>query len=182
VAGFVNETIERLQKHLAAEFSTDLAATACSQTTRLPGLRYLKSPVTWKCRIILSFKDLRYMAVMHSAVIESKGQNPRSSSFSPGASWLFAVRSSRRRCQRAHDVEVDRRSIGLSVLRQAGWTVEDVDELGLTVELPERADIARVAATLIGAGLSLYQLRTWRQSLEDLFVSFILERQARGDQ
>ena len=39
VTGFNNETIERLQKHLAAEFRTDSAATACSQTTRLPGYR-----------------------------------------------------------------------------------------------------------------------------------------------
>lgn len=39
VAGFTTETIERLQKHLASRFRTDPAATACSQTTRLPGYR-----------------------------------------------------------------------------------------------------------------------------------------------
>lgn len=39
VAGFTNETIERLQRYLAFEFGTDAAATACSQTTRLPGYR-----------------------------------------------------------------------------------------------------------------------------------------------
>jgi hypothetical protein len=39
VAGFTTEEIERLQKHLAAGFRTDPAATACSQTTRLPGYR-----------------------------------------------------------------------------------------------------------------------------------------------
>jgi DNA primase RepB-like protein len=39
VASFTNEAVERLQKHLAAEFGTDIAATACSQTTRLPGFR-----------------------------------------------------------------------------------------------------------------------------------------------
>lgn len=39
VAGFTNDAIERLQKHMAAEFRTDVAATACSQTTRLPGYR-----------------------------------------------------------------------------------------------------------------------------------------------
>lgn len=39
VVGFTNETIECLQKHLAGEFRTDPAATACSQTTRLPGYR-----------------------------------------------------------------------------------------------------------------------------------------------
>lgn len=39
VAGFTTETIELLQKHLATRFRTDPAATACSQTTRLPGYR-----------------------------------------------------------------------------------------------------------------------------------------------
>lgn len=39
VAGFTCENIERLQKHLAHQLSTDPAATACSQTTRLPGYR-----------------------------------------------------------------------------------------------------------------------------------------------
>lgn len=42
VVSFTNEAIERLQKHLAAEFRTDVAATACSQTTRLPGYRNYK--------------------------------------------------------------------------------------------------------------------------------------------
>jgi hypothetical protein len=39
VRDFTSAAIERLQKHLAAEFHTDTAATACSQTTRLPGYR-----------------------------------------------------------------------------------------------------------------------------------------------
>lgn len=39
VCGFTTEKVERLQKHLAAHFRTDPAATACSQTTRLPGYR-----------------------------------------------------------------------------------------------------------------------------------------------
>jgi hypothetical protein len=39
VVEFTNEKIEHLQKHLAAEVGTDAAATACSQTTRLPGYR-----------------------------------------------------------------------------------------------------------------------------------------------
>src|SRR5262245_17307900 len=34
---FTPECVELLQKHLAAEFDTDPAATPCSQTTRLPG-------------------------------------------------------------------------------------------------------------------------------------------------
>jgi hypothetical protein len=36
--GFTIETIERLQKHLAHQLCTDLAATAASQLTRFPGL------------------------------------------------------------------------------------------------------------------------------------------------
>ena len=34
--------VERLQKHLATRLGTDIAATACSQTTRLPGYRNRK--------------------------------------------------------------------------------------------------------------------------------------------
>lgn len=37
VTGFTTESVERLQKHLASKLGTDLAATPCSQTTRLPG-------------------------------------------------------------------------------------------------------------------------------------------------
>ncbi len=39
VVGFTNDTIEHLQRHLAAEFGTDTSATACTQTTRLAGYR-----------------------------------------------------------------------------------------------------------------------------------------------
>lgn len=67
-------------------------------------------------------------------------------------------------------VEVDQPSAASILLRQAGWTVERVYEAGLIVELPERADVARAAAALVGAGISLYQLRTVRPSLEDLFL------------
>jgi ABC-2 type transport system ATP-binding protein len=68
-------------------------------------------------------------------------------------------------------VEVDRPSVALSVLRELGWTVERTnEEASLTVDLPERADIARAAAALVGAGLRLYQLRTVQPSLEDLFL------------
>jgi ABC-2 type transport system ATP-binding protein len=67
-------------------------------------------------------------------------------------------------------IEVDRPSIASSLLQQAGWTVESVGERELTAELSERGDVARAAAALIGAGLCLYQLRTVRPSLEDLFL------------
>jgi ABC-2 type transport system ATP-binding protein len=71
-------------------------------------------------------------------------------------------------------VEVDQPSIACALLRDAGWTVEQVDEpadlSGLMVNLQERADVARAANLLISAGLSLYQLRTVRPILEDLFL------------
>jgi hypothetical protein len=37
VAGFSKESVEALEKHLAATLGTDRAATACTQVTRLPG-------------------------------------------------------------------------------------------------------------------------------------------------
>ena len=37
VSGFTKESVEGLEKHLAARFGTDPAATACTQVTRLPG-------------------------------------------------------------------------------------------------------------------------------------------------
>jgi len=72
-------------------------------------------------------------------------------------------------------VEVDHPSLACSVLREAGWTVEQVEEradvASLTVNLSERADVARAASQLVDAGLQLYQLRTVRPSLEDLFLN-----------
>jgi len=78
--------------------------------------------------------------------------------------------------QRPHlVVEVDRPSIACAVLRKAGWSVEQVEERSdvwsLRVDLSERADVARAASELVGAGLQLYQLRTVRPSLEDLFLN-----------
>lgn len=60
VVGFTNETIERLQKHLAAEFRTDPAATACSQTTRLPGYRNQKQDPAHLVTIEYRNHDGRY--------------------------------------------------------------------------------------------------------------------------
>jgi hypothetical protein len=36
VRGFTPDPVERLQRHLAQALGTDLAATPCCQTTRLP--------------------------------------------------------------------------------------------------------------------------------------------------
>src|SRR5579859_1362897 len=71
-------------------------------------------------------------------------------------------------------VEVDRPSIACGLLRAAGWTVEQVCEPGdvpsVTVDINKPADVARAANVLVGAGLSLYQLRTVHPVLEDLFL------------
>jgi lantibiotic transport system ATP-binding protein len=67
-------------------------------------------------------------------------------------------------------IEVDLPQVAVSVLHQAGWNVEEVNASCVTVDLPTRADLARAATALVGAGLSLYQLRTERSSLEELFL------------
>jgi lantibiotic transport system ATP-binding protein len=76
--------------------------------------------------------------------------------------------------RREHDrvtIEVDHPQVAVSVLRQAGWNVEGVNASCVTANLPTRADLARAATALVGAGLSLYQLRTERSSLEELFLA-----------
>lgn len=67
-------------------------------------------------------------------------------------------------------IEVDRPSVAVSVLRQAGWSVEGADASCVTANLPTRADLARAATALVKAGLNLYQLRTEQSSLEELFL------------
>lgn len=60
VAGFTTEAVERLQKHLATRFRTDPAATACSQTTRLPGYRNHKRDPSHLVRIEYPGHEYRY--------------------------------------------------------------------------------------------------------------------------
>jgi len=67
-------------------------------------------------------------------------------------------------------IEVDRPQVAVSILRQAGWNVERVEASCVTATLPSRADLARAATALVNSGLSLYQLRTERSSLEGLFL------------
>lgn len=86
VSAFTTDGVERLQKHLAHELGTDPAATPCSQTTRVPGYRYLKSPVVRTCRITLISHGLTYAAVTQSRKDGARQRRPNASSFSPGAS------------------------------------------------------------------------------------------------
>jgi ABC-2 type transport system ATP-binding protein len=72
-------------------------------------------------------------------------------------------------------IEVDRPADAATVLRQAGWIVALGDGPWLQVDVVERADVARAAAALVGAGLSLYELRAVRPSLEDLFLDLTSE-------
>lgn len=64
VAGFTTETIERLQKHLATRFRTDLAATACSQTTRLAGYRNHKRDPSHL--VTIEYPDHEYRYAPHN--------------------------------------------------------------------------------------------------------------------
>jgi ABC-2 type transport system ATP-binding protein len=67
-------------------------------------------------------------------------------------------------------IEVDHPHTAISVLHQAGWTVESTGQPTLTVPVAEHTDTARVAAALVDAGLNLYQLAPTRPSLEELFL------------
>lgn len=67
-------------------------------------------------------------------------------------------------------IEIDRPVIASSVLAQAGWPSEFVGDTTLTVELPGQESVARAAAALVSAGVSIYQIRTERPSLENLFL------------
>jgi hypothetical protein len=58
--GFTTEYVERLQKHLARELGTDLAATPCSQTTRIPGYRNQKRSPNHLVTVQYRSTDERY--------------------------------------------------------------------------------------------------------------------------
>jgi ABC-2 type transport system ATP-binding protein len=67
-------------------------------------------------------------------------------------------------------VEVDQPVRAHVILHKAGWHVERTDANDLTLDLEDHTDTARVAAALVNAGLHLYQLRSEKPSLEDLFL------------
>lgn len=67
-------------------------------------------------------------------------------------------------------IEVDQPTKAHLILHKAGWRVERTDGDDLTLDLADHTDTARVAAALVHAGLNLYELRTEKQSLEDLFL------------
>jgi ABC-2 type transport system ATP-binding protein len=67
-------------------------------------------------------------------------------------------------------VEVDQPGRALSVLQDRSWTAETVDASQLIVRVDRPEEIARVAAVLIDAGLSLFRLCPERLTLEELFL------------
>lgn len=67
-------------------------------------------------------------------------------------------------------IEVDRPQVAVSILREHGWHIEGADASQITATCSTRTDLARAATALVGAGLALYQLRTERSSLEELFL------------
>src|SRR5262249_37724300 len=67
-------------------------------------------------------------------------------------------------------VEVDRPDTALSALDVSGFIVERGEGLELMVDNPRREHVSRIAETLVRAGVRLYQLRSVKPSLEDLFL------------
>jgi ABC-type multidrug transport system ATPase subunit len=72
-------------------------------------------------------------------------------------------------------IEVDDASKAGVLLKNAGWTAAKIGDSSLTVEVPDRAAIARAAAVLVGAGVSVFQIRTERPSLEEIFLDLTTE-------
>ncbi|HZV01109.1 MAG TPA: ATP-binding cassette domain-containing protein [Planctomycetota bacterium] len=81
--------------------------------------------------------------------------------------------------QRRHadsiEIEVDRPEPAASILREGGLKVERTGGASLTVTVSGRAEVARAASLLVGGGISLYQIRTVRPTLEDLFLDLTRE-------
>jgi ABC-2 type transport system ATP-binding protein len=80
------------------------------------------------------------------------------------------LESLRSRSRKRVLIEIDRPVVASSLLAQAGWPSKFVGDTTLTVELPGQESVARAAAALVSAGVSIYQIRTERPSLENLFL------------
>ena len=72
VDGFDATGVERLQKRLATELFAGSAATPVTQTTRIPGFDYLKSPVATTRDKTLISPGVSYTAVTNSRARETK--------------------------------------------------------------------------------------------------------------
>lgn len=69
-------------------------------------------------------------------------------------------------------LETDRPGLAANVLARVGWDSESVGDSFLSVALPDRDSIPRATAALVSAGVRLYQIRSERPSLEELFLEF----------
>jgi ABC-2 type transport system ATP-binding protein len=67
-------------------------------------------------------------------------------------------------------IEVDQPQPASSILRDGWLKVARTEGVALTVKVAGRAEVARAASLLVGAGVSLYQIRSVRPTLEDLFL------------
>jgi len=103
VSEVAKEDVEDLQRQLARDLGADPAATPCSQTTRLPGFFYLKSPIVRTSHTTLVSQGLTYAAVTHSWTDESKsGQRRRPPSLLAPVCVRIARHRRRRRMARRH--------------------------------------------------------------------------------
>jgi len=73
-------------------------------------------------------------------------------------------------------VEVDQPGRALLLLRSNGWTVEAPEEQRLIVRVEAPSDTARIAATVVNAGLALTRLSAERPTLEELFLDLTRSR------
>jgi ABC-2 type transport system ATP-binding protein len=67
-------------------------------------------------------------------------------------------------------IEVDQPERASSILHGGGLKVERTEDASVTVSVVGRAEVARAATLLVGAGISLYQIRAVRPTLEELFL------------
>lgn len=72
-------------------------------------------------------------------------------------------------------VSVDQPDKALTILAEAGWTVQRNGSKKLFVEANGQSDAAMINSQLLGAGVSVYQVSLERPSLEDIFLKVTSE-------
>jgi ABC-2 type transport system ATP-binding protein len=72
-------------------------------------------------------------------------------------------------------ISVDQPEKAKTVLTQAGWTVQRNGSQKLYVEANGQSDAAMINSQLLGSGVSVYQVKLERPSLEDIFLKVTSE-------
>ena len=67
-------------------------------------------------------------------------------------------------------ISVDQPEAARTILTQVGWTVQRNGSQKLYVQANGQSDAALINTQLLGAGLSVYQLKLQKPSLEDIFL------------